>query len=245
MELLLKDLRTFLFARSRQFLEDFIDFISGPKTFLRDASDYTSENLARAFSFFVILYLLVNLLFVFLTPENINLGTYVAFNVAYAVLFLGVTLLVLQLSWLVVAARPPLRRVMLCFLYFAGIGMIIQAAMLVAIIMVMHPLDQTIPMMDHYNVLSQEDPAAADAFMEKNPALLTRIVGIVAAYALYTLVDLAWVVVVWGAFRSLAGTGRLRSGIAMAVFYLLATAVFLFSMSFAEAFLPGIAPTPA
>lgn len=245
MELLLKDLRTFLFARSRQFLEDFIDFISGPKTFLRSASEYTSENLARAFSFAVILYVLVNLLFVFLMPKGIDLGTFVAFNIAYAVLFLGIVLLALQVSWLVVAARPPLRRVLLCFLYFAGIGMLLQVLLLVPIVMIMHPLDQTLPLMDHYNVLLEEDPAAAEAFLERNPSLPGRLLGVGITFVVYLLLDLAWVIVVWGAFRQLAGTGRLRSAVAMTVFFVLATGIFFVSLMFGDAFFSGMAASSA
>ena len=126
MELLYKDVKAFVFARARRFLEDFIDFIGAPKTFLGDASVYNSENLNRAFSFFLIVYVLANLLFVFAMPLGDGLSQFVIFGIAYTVVFAAFALLVLQLSWLIVGARPPLRRMLLCFLYFMGIAVIIH-----------------------------------------------------------------------------------------------------------------------
>lgn len=241
MELLLKDIRTFLFARSRQFLEDFIDFISGPKTFLRGASAYNSENLARAFSFFVIIYVLVNLLFVFLVPREVETNALIAFSVAYTVLLFGASLGLLQLAWIVVGARPPLRRVMLCYLFFIGIATLIQMVLIVGMYMAVHPINEVIPLMDRYDALYLEDPVAADEFLMENPSLAMRMFAVLAVLGLYLVLDVAWVVIVWGAFRELAGTGRLRSGLAMTIYYVLATGLFFFSLSFAEVFVPAVA----
>jgi hypothetical protein len=245
MELLFKDFRTFIFARARQFLEDFIDFISGPKTFLRAASVYSSENLARAFSFFLILYVLVNLLFVFFIPPGVGTEKLAVFNIVYTIVFFTLCLLVLQVSWLVVGARPPLRRVLLAFLFFSGIGVLIQMLLLVAWVMIAHPLDQTLAAVNHLEALSAADPVAADEYMDANPGVMLRLSLLVVAFVIYLVIDLAWVIVVWGAFRELAGTGRLRSALALAIFFTLALLLFFFSIFFIDAFAPGLASAPS
>lgn len=245
MELLFKDFRTFVFARAGQFLEDFIDFISGPKTFLRAASVYSSENLARAFSFFLILYTLVNLLFVFFIPPDIGIERLAVFNIVYTIVFFTLCLLILQVSWLVVGARPPLRRMLLAFLFFSGIGVLIQMLLLVAWVMIAHPLDQTLAAISHLDKLTVEDPYAADDFMEANPGLMLQISLLVAAFVVYLMIDLAWVVAVWGAFRELAGTGRLRSAVALTLFFTFALLLFFFSIFFIEVFAPGMAAAPS
>ena len=239
MELLFKDFWTLVRARARQFVEDFIDFAGAPKTFLASASVYTPENLARAFSFFLILYVLVSLLFVFVQPLQENENRLVLFNIAYTALFTALCLLLLQLSWRLVGARPPLRRVMLCFLYFAGIAAIVQAGFWIAVTMILTPLEQTAALMRQFDALDARDPAAADAFLQANPGLTAQFASLVLAFVVYVMVDVVWTIVVWGAFRALAGVGRLRSALAMLVFYILATLLFFFSLSFAEAFLPG------
>jgi hypothetical protein len=244
MELLIKDVRAFLFARSRQFLEDFIDFISGPKTFLRSASTYNAENLARAFSFFIIIYALVNLLFVFLVPDEVETTSLIIFSVAYTVLFFGASLGVLQLSWIVVGARPPLRRVMLCYLFFSGIGYLIQLVMIVGMYMAVHPLEEIMPLMNRYDALYLQDPVLADNYLMENPSLAMSMFGVLAVLVVYLVLDVAWVIVVWGAFRELAGVGRLRSGVALTLYYVLASLLMLFSLSFAETFVPTLAEMP-
>lgn len=245
MEMLLKDFRAFVFARARQFLEDFIDFIGAPKTFLATASVYGTENLARAFSFFVILQVLVNLLFVFIMPRDDDVDRLVLFNIAYTILFTGCCLLALQLSWRLVGARPPLRRVMLCFLYFGGIAVIIQAFLLVALAMIMDPLDATVALMDRFDALDADDAAAAAAFMQDHPALALQYLGVIVAFALYVAADVIWTIIVWGAFRALAGVGRFRSAVAMTVFYLLSCLIFAFSLVFIEVFVPGGSGLPS
>jgi hypothetical protein len=242
MELLLKDFRTFLFARSRQFLEDFIDFLSGPKTFLASATAYTSENLARAFSFFVIVYILVNLLFVFLVPQDLGLEKLVVFNIVYTIVFLGLCLLLLQLSWLIVGARPPLRRMLLAFLYVAAVGVLIQMIFVVAWVMIAHPMPETVAAIDRLTALQASDPQAADAFLEAQPYLLVRLAALVGALAVYVLMDLVWFVVVWGAFRTLAGTGRIRSAGALVLFFTFSLLLFAVSLLFLQAFVPGLTP---
>jgi len=243
MELLLKDFRSFLFTRSRQFLEDFIDLLSGPKTFLATATLYTSENLARAFSFFVILCVLVNLLFVFLMPQDLGLEKLVVFNIVYTIIFLTLCLLLLQLSWVVVGARPPLRRMLLGFLYFVGIGILIQMVLVVAWVMIAHPMEETLRAMDQFEALSVRDPVAADDYLTAHPGLMLRVFLLVAAFGLYLLLDLAWAIAIWGAFRDLAGTGRIRSGIALMVFFVLSLLLFFLSIFFLQAFVPGLTPT--
>jgi hypothetical protein len=243
MELLLKDFRAFVFARGRQFLEDFIDFISGPKTFLATATVYTAENLARAFSFFAILYVVVNLLFVFLFPQDVGLEKLVIFNIVYTIVFAGLALLVLQLCWLIVGARPPLRRMLLGFLYVVGIGILIQAVFLSAWVMIAHPLDETVAAFDRLSALEASDPSAAERFLESHPYLMLQVVGLVGAFAAYLLADLAWFIAVWGAFRQLAATGRVRSGLALILFFTLSLLLFFLSMFFIQAFVPGVTPS--
>lgn len=243
MELLLKDFRAFVFARGRQFLEDFIDFISGPKTFLATATVYTAENLARASSFFLIVYVLVNLLFVFLIPQGIDVESFVLFNVVYTIVFFTACLLILQLCWLMVGARPPLRRVLLAFLYFVSIGILIQLILLVAWVMIAHPMEQTISAMSQLDSLLARDPLAADEFMAANPTLMLQLVLLLVAFGLYLLADLAWAVAVWGAFRQLAATGRVRSGLALILFFTLSLLLFFFSAFFIQAFVPGLTPS--
>jgi len=239
MEMLFKDFWTFALARARQFLEDFIDFVGAPKTFLASASIYTSENLARAFSFFLILYVLLSLLFVFFQPLETDAERLVLFNIAYTALFSALCLLVLQLSWRIVGARPPLRRVLLCFLYFAGIAVIIQGAFWVVVTMIMTPLEETIAVMKQFTELDAQDPAAANAFLDGHPGLTLQLTSLFGAFLVYLAADVAWTIVVWGAFRALSGVGRLRSALAMMIFYVLATLLFFFSLSFAEVFMPG------
>lgn len=242
MELLIKDFRAFVVARGRQFLEDFIDFIGAPKTFLATATVYTPDNLARAFSFFVILYALVNLLFIFLFPVDLGAEKLVVFNIVYTIVFFTIALLLLQLSWLIVGARPPLRRVMLAFLYFIGIGVLIQMALFIAWIMIAHPVDDTVRAMDHFNALSARDPAAADDYLAANPGLMVQVTLLVTAFVIYLLVDLLWAIVVWGAFRQLAGTGRIRSALALSLFLALSLLLFFLSVFFLQAFVPGLSP---
>ena len=244
MELLFKDFKTFVFARAGQFLEDFIDFISGPKTFLATASVYNPENLARACSFFLIVYVLVNLLFVFLFPQDFGVEKLVVFNIAYTIIFMGLCLLVLQVSWLVVGARPPLRRMLLAFLYFIGIAVLIQMFLLMAWVMIAHPMEQTVAGMDRLDALLTQDPAAADAFMDANPGLMLQLTLLVVAFVVYLLIDLVWAIVVWGAFRELAGTGRVRSAMALTLFFVLALLLFFLSVLFIQAFIPGIEAAP-
>jgi hypothetical protein len=244
MEILFKEFTAFVLARARQFLEDFIDFIGAPKAFLASASVYSSENLARAFSFFVILQVLVKLLFVFLTPLDDDVNRMVLLNIAYTILFTGGCLRMLQLSWRLVGARPPLRRVMLCFFYFAGIAVIIQAFLLIAVAMIMVPIDETLALMDRFDALDAADPAAGDAFLQANPALALQYIGVLTAFAIYVAVDVTWTIIVWGAFRTLAAVGKLRSAVAMTVFYLLSCLVFFFGLTFLEAFVPGAGGAP-
>lgn len=243
MELLYKDVKAFVFARARQFLEDFIDFLGAPKTFLGAASVYNSENLKRAFSFFLIVYVLANLLFVFAMPLGDGLSQFVIFNIAYTVVFAAFALLVLQLSWLIVGARPPLRRMLLSFLYFTGIAVIIQCALLVAVTMILAPLEETIALLDQLDTLSAQDPAAAETFLVANPGLELQVLSCMVAFAVYVLADVIWTIIVWGAFRELAGVGKLRSAIAMLIFYLLASLLFVFSLFFIEVFAPGVGGT--
>lgn len=244
MDVLVKDARAFLMARSRQFLEDFIDFISGPKTFLESATLYTTENLARAFSFFVILAVLVNAVSIYFLPAQEGYGRAIVFLVAYTVLFFGFTLVVLQVSWLIVGARPPLRRVMLGFLYYAGIGAILQLFLMIAVLMILHPLPETLATYAELESIPQEDAAALDAFFQENPQILVQGASIIISFLLYVLLDLAWTVVVWGAFRALAGVGRWRSCAAFIVFLVLGWIIFPLSIEFLAVFLPGAAALP-
>ena len=243
MELLLKDFRAFVFARGRQFLEDFIDFISGPKTFLATATVYTAENLARALSFFTILYVVVNLLFVFLFPQDVGLEKLVIFNIVYTIVFAGLALLVLQLCWLMVGARPPLRRMLLGFLYVVGIGILIQAVFLSAWVMIAHPLDETVAAFDRLSALEASDPSAAERVLESHPYLMLQVAGLVGAFAAYLLADLVWFIAVWGAFRQLAATGRVRSGVALVLSFTLLLLLFFISVFFIQAFVPGLTPS--
>ncbi|WP_193368479.1 hypothetical protein [Pelagibius marinus] len=244
MEALVKDARAFLMARSRQFLEDFIDFASGPKTFLGSASVYNSENLARAFSFFVIVAMVVNAVGILILPADQELGRLIAFIAAYAVLFFGLTLAALQLSWLVVGARPPLRRVLLAFLYFISIGAVLQVFLAFAVLMILHPLPETMALLEELEAIPPEDLAAQDAFFLDNPGFLAQSLSILAAFVIYVLLDLAWMIVVWGAFRALAEVGRGRSFAAFCVFFILSWIIFPLSIEFLTVFSPDLAEAP-
>lgn len=245
MEVLVKDARAFLLARSRQFLEDFIDLISGPKRFLATATVYNSENLARAFSFFVILAVLVNAVSVYFLPAGEGYGRVIVFLVAYAVLFFGFTLVVLQVSWLIVGARPSLRRIMLGFLYYAGIGAILQLFLIIAVFMILHPLSETIAVLVELDKIPQEDVVALDTFFQENPQILVQGTSIFLAFLVYVLLDLVWTIVVWGAFRALADVGRWRSCAAFVIFLVMGWIIFPLSIEFLTVFLPGVGELPA
>jgi hypothetical protein len=244
MEALVKDARAFLMARSRQFLEDFIDFASGPKTFLGSATVYNSENLARAFSFFVIVAAVVNTIGILILPADQDLGRIIAFTVAYAVLFFGLTLAALQLSWLIVGARPSLRRVLLAFLYYISIGAVLQVFLAFAVLMILHPLPETVAVLEELEAIPPEDLAAQDAFFRDNPGFMTQGMSILAAFLIFALLDLAWMVVVWGAFRALAEVGRGRSFAAFCVFYIFSWIIFPLSIEFLTVFSPELAAAP-
>ncbi len=241
MEALMKDARAFLLARSRQFLEDFIDFISGPKTFLGSATVYNSENLARAFSFFVIVAAVVNAVGILILPKEQDLGRIIAFMAAYAVLFFGLTLAALQLSWLIVGARPSLRRVLLAFLYYISIGAVLQVFLAFAILMILHPLPETVAVLEELEAIPPDDMAAQDAFFLENPGFMMQGLSVFAAFAIYVLVDLAWMIVVWGAFRALAEVGRGRSFAAFCVFFVFSWIIFPLSIEFLTVFAPEFA----
>lgn len=241
MELLIKDFRAFVFARGRQFLEDFIDFISGPKTFLATATVYTAENLARAFSFFVIVNVLSTLLGIFLFPKEVGGDKLAVFSVVFTIVFFGFSLLTLQVSWLAVGARPPLRRMLLAFLYFLAIAGIIQMLLGAAGVMIAYPMPRTLEAVNHLNDLLTRDPLAANRFIDANPGLLVKMVALVGALIGYLLLQLAWTIVVWGAFRALAGSGRIRSALALAVFFVLSVLLFILSVYFVRAAAPDLA----
>ena len=238
MDMLLKDARTFLLARSRQFLEDFIDFISGPKTFLGSATIYNSENLARAFSFFLIVAVLVNALCIYLLPEEMGWERLIVFAAAYTALFFGLTLVALQLSWLIVGARPSLRRVLLGFLYYISIGAILQVFLVMAVFMILHPLPETLAAFEAFEAIPADDLAAQDAFFLDNPGMLAQVMSMLGAFAVFVVLDLAWLIVVWGAFRALAAVGRARSVIALLIFFLFSWIIFPLSVEFLTVFLP-------
>ncbi len=244
MEALVKDARAFLMSRSRQFLEDFIDFISGPKKFLGGATVYNSENLARAFSFFVIAAMVVNAVGILFLPADQELGRIIAFIAAYAVLFFGLTLAALQLSWLIVGARPSLRRVLLGFLYYISIGAVLQVFLAFAILMILHPLPETVALLEELEAIPAEDLAAQDAFFMENPGFMAQGLWILVVFLVYALLDMAWMIVVWGAFRALAEVGRGRSFAAFCVFFIFSWVIFPLSIEFLTVFAPDFAEAP-
>ncbi|MEO3430880.1 hypothetical protein AAFN88_18640 [Pelagibius sp. CAU 1746] len=241
MDALVKDARAFLMARSRQFLEDFIDFLSGPKVFLGSATVYNSENLARAFSFFVIVAAVVNAVGILILPRDQGLGRIIAFMAAYAVLFFGLTLAALQVSWLIVGARPSLRRVLLAFLYYISIGAVLQVFLVAAILMILHPLPETLSVLEELEAIPPQDLAAQDAFFMENPGFMMQGLSILGAFLIYILVDLTWMIVVWGAFRALAQVGRWRSCAAFVIFLFFSWIIFPLSIEFLTVFAPDLA----
>lgn len=197
------------------FLNDLVEIICGPKTFLESIDLRTKKSIPRAAAFFCICmlaYFIVELTFVTRWKQDASLKL-ISLMAIYSSVFV-VEALALKMSWNMVSGQAPIRTLTVFYAYVYGMLKLIdffQSFIFLSLAKLIDPGAFAF-------FVGVQDYNALFEFAKRGELPATAVI-VTIGYFVGAIASLIWMLVIWGAFRKINEVGKTRSVIAFILFY--------------------------
>jgi len=216
-------LQKYLLLNLSKYVVEFLDLLCHPKKFLALKNGNPDEELDRALIFMGLSFAIGVALNGALTTQ-ITWTEFLFVRPVWFLLYIVILAAALRFSWLCVGACAPFLGFLVTFLYYMGVLTVMVCAVLAPLEAIFKHFDPTgygkfIDLI-HFRSAQHRDALSS-------PWLAAPISGIL----LVNIMELAWTVAVWGAYRKLTDASRLRSFLAFVIFSFLeriVTVIFVF-----------------
>jgi hypothetical protein len=213
----LKDLIDKLFGALPMFSRQMLAMLSGPKTAIQQMDLESDSALQQALTFLAVSFGIAFIAQIPLLPEKQDKELLFGVLAVQSVLFFALNVAMTIVVWRVVGGRLDRRKAVVVTCYFSGVSTIIFLTFSLVAAGVFKTLDPILyQQVMTFNVIDPSSLLKSGGYR-----VFLDLLGV------GFLATSAWILCVWGAYRELMQLSKLRSGIALSLFFALSPCLLL------------------